>query len=122
MNERLSACVCGARPTAPSLPSILMDEFKVELYANFGTGEPWVARLMLGLQDLVYAIPAFGETRDAFMNEMGEVFESLGMAFEELRTPGKRAAEAALALDISRSYASSTATCRRLTRIASKRR
>jgi len=106
MNERLSARVCGARPTAPSLPSILMDEFKVELYANFGTGEPWVARLMLGLQDLVYAIPAFGETRDEFMNEIGEVFESLGMAFEELRTLGKHAAEAAPALDISRSYAS----------------
>ena len=81
MNERLSACVCGA-PTAPSLPSILMDEFKVELYANFGTGEPWVARLMLGLQDLVYAIPAFGETRDEFMNEMGR---SVRVAWDGVR-------------------------------------
>jgi hypothetical protein len=51
----------------------------------------------------VYAIPAFGETRDEFMYEMGEVFESRGMAVEELRTRGKRAAEAAPALDISRS-------------------
>jgi hypothetical protein len=69
-----------------------MDEFLVEHYANFGTEEPWVARLMLGLQDLVYAVPAFGATRDAFMNELGEVFESLGMAFEELRSLRKQAA------------------------------
>ncbi len=68
-----------------------MDEFKVEHYANFGTGEPWVARLVLGLQELVYAVPAFGATRDAFMNELGEVFESLGMAFEELRSLRKQA-------------------------------
>lgn len=54
-----------------------MDEFKVEQYANFGTAEPWVARLVLGLQELVYAVPAFGATRDAFMNELGDVFESL---------------------------------------------
>jgi hypothetical protein len=84
-----------------------MDEFKVEYYANFGTGEPWVARLVLGLQELVYAVPAFGATRDAFMNELGEVFESLGMAFEELRSLRRRAAEqGAPALDVARSYAS----------------
>jgi hypothetical protein len=84
-----------------------MDEFKVEHYANFGTGEPWVARLVLGLQELVYAVPAFGATRDAFMNELGEVFESLGMAFEELRSLRKQASEGgAPALDVARSYAS----------------
>jgi hypothetical protein len=83
-----------------------MDDYKVELYANFGTGEPWVARLMLGLQELVYAVPALGGTRDEFMNEMGEVFESLGMAFEEVRELRKRTAEGAPALDLARSYAS----------------
>jgi hypothetical protein len=83
-----------------------MEDFKIELYANFGTGEPWVARLMLGLKDLVYAVPAFGETRDEFMHEMGEVFESLGMAFEELRSLRKQTAEGAPALDVARSYAS----------------
>jgi hypothetical protein len=84
-----------------------MDEFKVEHYANFGTGEPWVARLVLGLQELVYAVPAFGATRDVFMNELGEVFESLGMAFEELRSLRKQASEGgAPALDVARSYAS----------------
>jgi hypothetical protein len=84
-----------------------MDEFQVEHYANFGTGEPWVARLMLGLQELVYAVPAFGETRDTFINELGEVFESLGMAFEELRSLRKQAAgEGTPALDVARSYSS----------------
>jgi hypothetical protein len=83
-----------------------MHEFKVEHYANFGTGEPWVARIVLGLQELVYAVPAFGATREAFMNEFGEVFESLGMAFEELRRLRKLAAEEAPALDIARAYAS----------------
>src|SRR5712691_9694830 len=84
-----------------------MNEFKVESYANFGTGEPWVAWLMLGLQELVYAVPAFGATRDAFMNELVEVFESLGMAFEELRALRNQVAEGgAPVLDVARSYAS----------------
>lgn len=76
----------------------------VEHYADFGTGEPWVARLMLGLQEIVFAVPAFGETRDEFMNELGEVFESLGMAFDELRELRRREAGGAPALDIARSY------------------
>jgi hypothetical protein len=83
-----------------------MHEFKVEYYANFGTGEPWVARIVLGLKELVYAVPSFGATREAFMNELGEVFESLGMAFEELRDLRKLTAEDAPALDITRVYAS----------------
>jgi hypothetical protein len=83
-----------------------MEEFKVESYANFGTGEPWVARIMLGLQELIYAVPAFAATRETFMNELGEVFESLGMAFEELRGLRERATDGAPALDVARSYAS----------------
>jgi hypothetical protein len=92
--------------SVPVLTAGLMHEFKVEHYANFGTGEPWVARIVLGLQELVYAVPAFGATREAFMNELGEVFESLGMAFEELRRLRKLVAEKAAALDVARAYAS----------------
>lgn len=83
-----------------------MHEFKVEHYASFGTGEPWVARIVLGLQELVYAVPALGPTREAFMNELGEVFESLGMAFEELRVLRRLVAEKVPALGIARAYAS----------------
>ena len=99
-----------------------MDEFRIEHYANFGTGEAWVARIMLGLQELVYAVPAFGATREAFMNELGEVFESLGMAFEELRTLRKHGAEGAPTLDVARSYANLYGICGRRTRTGSKRR
>ncbi len=81
-----------------------MKDFVVEHYADFGTKEPWVARLMLGLQELVFMVPAFVETRDDFMNELGEVFESLGMAFEELRTLRKRVAEGASVLALTKSY------------------
>ena len=70
--------------------------FKVERYANFGTAEPWVARIMLGLPELVFAVPAFGMTRDAFVNELGEVFESLGFAFQELRQLRERLPRLAL--------------------------
>lgn len=62
-----------------------MSGFKIEKYADWGTGEPWVARIIIGLKDLTFAVPAFGSTRDAFMIEMGDVFESLGKAFEDLR-------------------------------------
>jgi hypothetical protein len=80
--------------------------FKVEHYANFGTGEPWVARLMLGLPELVFAVPAFGTTRDGFVNELGEVFESLGFAFQELRQLRERVAASTPVLELEGSYAS----------------
>lgn len=60
---------------------------------------------MIGLPDLVFAVPAFGQTRDDFMEELGHVFESLGMAFEELRDLQRRSAAGAPALDLNRSYA-----------------
>jgi hypothetical protein len=83
-----------------------MNNPAVEHYANFGTGEPWVARLMLGLKDLVYALPAFGDTREAWSNEMGEVFESLGFAFEDLRTLREQSAVETPALELGRTYSS----------------
>jgi hypothetical protein len=79
--------------------------YKIEHYANFGSGEPWVARTILGLPELVFAVPAFAVGRDEFRNELGEVFETLGMAFEELRELRRRVAEGAPALDLNRSYA-----------------
>jgi hypothetical protein len=78
----------------------------IEEYARFGTGEPWVARLMFGLPELVYAVPAFGSTRDDFRAKLGEVFESLGMAFEALRDLRARTTSGVAALDVERAYES----------------
>jgi hypothetical protein len=82
-----------------------LDGFKVEHYANFGTGEPWVARTIIGLPELLFGVPAFASGREEFRNELGAVFETLGMAFEELRELRRRIAEGAPALDLNRSYA-----------------
>lgn len=81
-----------------------MKGFVVERYADFGSGEPWVARLMLGLQELVFVVPAFAGSRDEFMNELGEVFEALGMAFEELRALRKQVAEGAAVIVVTKTY------------------
>ena len=62
-----------------------MSEFKVEKYADFGTSDPWVARIMMGLPRLVNAVPAFASRRDAFQTVLGETHEALGMAFNDLR-------------------------------------
>jgi hypothetical protein len=37
-----------------------MEGFKVEHLADFGSGEPWVARVFLGLGDLIAATPLNG--------------------------------------------------------------
>jgi len=69
-----------------------MDEFKGRALCKLRRrGGPWVARLVLGLQELVYAVPAFGTTRDAFVHKLADVFDSLKTAFEELRSLRKRA-------------------------------
>jgi hypothetical protein len=82
------------------------DEFQVEHYANFGSGEPWVARVLLQWQSVVNAVPAFGETRDAFHLAQGDVFESLGMAFQVLGKLRELVASDAPALELAESYAS----------------
>lgn len=81
-----------------------MNEFRVEHYADFGSSEPWVARLMIGLPELIGAIPAFARLRTEFTNELGEVFESLGMAFAEMRTLRRQAGEGASVIDSTRAY------------------
>lgn len=57
--------------------------FKVEHLANFGTSEPWVARTMLGLGDLIAATPLSGES--AITEALGGVFMALTDAFNDLR-------------------------------------
>lgn len=81
-----------------------MSEFVVEKYADFGSGEPWVARTILQAQTLVNVVPAFAETRDRFHLEMGETFEALGMAFNALNELGAAGSRGAPALEISGAY------------------
>jgi hypothetical protein len=82
------------------------DEFQVERYANFGSGEPWVARVLLQWQSIINAVPGFGETREAFHLAQGEVFETLGMAFQALRKLRELVVKDAPALELAESYAS----------------
>jgi hypothetical protein len=85
---------------------VATSEFKVEPYANFGSGEPWVARVLLQWQSVVNAVPAFGATRDRFHLAEGEVFETLGMAFQVLRKLREQVAGNAPGLELAESYAS----------------
>ncbi len=78
--------------------------FVVEHYADFGTSEPWVTRLMLGLPEIVFVVPAFVDTREKFLLEIGEVFEVLGMAFEKLRTLRRYGAEGAPVIETNEAF------------------
>ena len=57
---------------------------RIEPYANFGTGEVWVSRVMLGLLTVVDAttVPKRDEVKEA----IAVVFEALTAAFNDLRT------------------------------------
>jgi hypothetical protein len=82
-----------------------MSEFKVEKYADFGTSEPWVARIMMGLPRLVSVLPAFASRREALQAALSETHEALGMAFNDLRQIKRLAAEEnAPALDRTKAY------------------
>jgi hypothetical protein len=83
-----------------------LDGFEIAHYADFGTGEPWLARIMFGLPELVYAVPAFGERRAGFMEELGEVFYALGKSFEELRQLRLHLGTGAAELTVEKSYES----------------
>jgi len=62
------------------------DQLRVEKLADFGTGEPWVSGAYMGLtQTLVPMVPAFAKGRETFNLEMGEMFMTLGKAFQRLR-------------------------------------
>jgi len=60
-----------------------MTDFQVEHLADFGSSEPWVARVMLGLGDIIAATPLNG--RDDVREALGEVFYALSDAFNDLR-------------------------------------
>lgn len=60
-----------------------MSGFQVEHLADFGTSEPWVARVMLGLGEIIAATPlnAREDVRDALV----DLFYALADAFNDLR-------------------------------------
>lgn len=57
---------------------------RIEPYANFGTGEVWVSRVMLGLPTVVDATTV--PNRDEVKEAIAVVFEALTAAFNDLRT------------------------------------
>jgi hypothetical protein len=82
-----------------------MSEFKVEKYADFGTSEPWLARIMMGLPRLVNVVPAFVSRREAFQAALGETHEALAMAFNDLRRIQQLARDDSVpALDRTKAY------------------
>lgn len=60
-----------------------MSGFQVEHLADFGTSEPWVARVMLGLGDIIAATPL--NAREDVRDALGDVFYALTDAFNDLR-------------------------------------
>lgn len=81
-----------------------MGGIKVTHYADFGSSEPWVARTILGLPDLVNVVPAFAAGRDEFALQLGDTLQPLGMAFEEFLTLRERAPKPGPQLAILRTY------------------
>jgi hypothetical protein len=58
---------------------------EVRLYANHGTGEPWVARLGIGLPELIDGCKIDKATNEGAKSQLFLVVEAVGMAFEALR-------------------------------------
>lgn len=56
--ERVGVCATHGRHTG-------VMSFEARRYANFGTGEPWVARITLGLPDLMNGLPTTPELSGA---------------------------------------------------------
>jgi len=59
--------------------------FKVEKMANFGTAEPWVSRIFLGLSDLINMLDETADNKKAITDSIGEIFEELSLAFIALK-------------------------------------
>lgn len=79
---------------------------EVRLHANYGTGEPWVARLAIGLPELVDGCKLDATARDEAKGKLFLVVEAIGMAFEALRDVERLAADAdAAELSLSKAYA-----------------
>jgi hypothetical protein len=60
-----------------------VSEYRVEHYANFGTGEPWVARLMFGLATVVDVTTL--ANREEIRQALASVYEALADAYNDLR-------------------------------------
>lgn len=65
----------------------------VTLYANYGTGEPWLARLAIGLPELIGACPLDEATHDRVNSDLFLVVEAVAMAFEALHEVEEMAAD-----------------------------
>jgi hypothetical protein len=78
----------GSAETAVNEPRSLghpegVSDFRVERYADFGTGEPWVARVMIGLSTIVDTTTL--ANRDEIKLAIANVYEALVDAFNDLR-------------------------------------
>lgn len=62
----------------------MSDPLRIEPYANFGTGEIWVSRVMLGLLTVLDATTV--SNRDDVKEGIASVFEALAEAFNHLRS------------------------------------
>jgi len=80
--EAGSAETAGNEPRPLGHPEGVSD-FRVERYADFGTGEPWVARVMIGLSTIVDTTTL--ANRDEIKLAIANVNEALVDAFNDLR-------------------------------------
>jgi hypothetical protein len=79
---------------------------EVDYYADFGTGEPFLAWVMVELPRMVDTVPAFGPTRDAFHAHLNNLASELGKAFAGLQRLREVAAQPSPvpAIDVEKAY------------------
>jgi hypothetical protein len=79
---------------------------EVRLYANYGTGEPWMARLGVGLPELIDGCELDNAARQAAKSKLYLVVDAVGMAFEALREIERLASDSqAPELPLGKAYA-----------------
>ena len=59
-------------------------DFTVEKFANFGTNEDWVARLMMGMPEIIDHIPVSESKKKQIKDISFDIYTELGYAFESL--------------------------------------
>lgn len=65
---------------------------EVSPHANYGTSEPWLARLAIGLPELIDACPLDNAAHERAKSDLFLVVEAVGMAFEALHDVEEMAA------------------------------